>query len=182
MLKGIDQRLSAEIVHVLMLMGHGDDLVICDVNHPAATIAAETTYGRLIDMAGCDIPTATRAILSLLPRDAALAESFGAATDAPANLAVPPGLGEWFATIIPSNAFAAAAANALLGMMVANHSPRPGGTARLAGASVAAPNDSASAASRGNSDRIALVAVGMSQPAMSISRPYVVSAAMVAAG
>ena len=57
MLKGIDQRLSAEIVHVLMLMGHGDDLVICDVNHPAATIAAETTYGRLIDMAGCDIPT-----------------------------------------------------------------------------------------------------------------------------
>ncbi len=69
MLKGIDPRLSAEIVHVLMLMGHGDDLVICDVNHPAATIAAETTYGRLVDMAGCDIPTAARAILSLMPLD-----------------------------------------------------------------------------------------------------------------
>lgn len=69
MLKGIDTRLSAEIVHVLMLMGHGDDLVICDVNHPAATIAAETTYGRLIDMAGCDIPTAAAAILSLMPLD-----------------------------------------------------------------------------------------------------------------
>ena len=69
MLKGIDQRLSAEIVHVLMLMGHGDDLVICDVNHPAATIAKETTYGKLIDMAGCDIPTAARAILSLMPLD-----------------------------------------------------------------------------------------------------------------
>lgn len=69
MLKGIDQRLSAEIVHVLMLMGHGDDLVICDVNHPAATIAAETTYGRLIDMAGCDIPTAAAAILTLMPLD-----------------------------------------------------------------------------------------------------------------
>jgi L-fucose mutarotase len=53
-----------------MLMGHGDDLVLCDVNHPAATIAAETTYGRLIDMAGCDIPTAARAILSLMPFDA----------------------------------------------------------------------------------------------------------------
>jgi L-fucose mutarotase len=50
-------------------MGHGDDLVICDVNHPAATIAAETTYGRLVDMAGCDIPTAARAILSLMPLD-----------------------------------------------------------------------------------------------------------------
>ncbi len=69
MLKGIDQRLSAEIVHVLMLMGHGDDLVICDVNHPAASIAAETTYGRLIDMAGCDLPAAARAILSLMPLD-----------------------------------------------------------------------------------------------------------------
>jgi L-fucose mutarotase len=69
MLKGIDQRLSAEIVHVLMLMGHGDDLVICDVNHPAASIAADTTYGRLVDMAGCDIPTATTAILSLMPLD-----------------------------------------------------------------------------------------------------------------
>ncbi len=69
MLKGIDPRLSAEIVHVLMLMGHGDDLVICDVNHPAASIAAETTYGRMIDMAGCDIPTAARAILTLMPLD-----------------------------------------------------------------------------------------------------------------
>lgn len=69
MLKGIDQRLSAEVVHVLMLMGHGDDLVICDVNHPAASIAADTTYGKLIDMAGCDIPTAAKAILSLMPLD-----------------------------------------------------------------------------------------------------------------
>jgi L-fucose mutarotase len=69
MLKGIDQRLSAEVVHILMLMGHGDELVICDVNHPAATIAAATTYGKLVDMAGCDIPTAARAILSLMPLD-----------------------------------------------------------------------------------------------------------------
>lgn len=69
MLKGIDQRLSAEIVHALMLMGHGDDLVICDVNHPAATIAKDTTYGRLIDMAGCDVPTAAAAILTLMPLD-----------------------------------------------------------------------------------------------------------------
>ena len=69
MLKGLDQRLSAEVVHILMLMGHGDDLVICDVNHPAATIAKATTYGKLVDMAGCDIPTAARAILTLMPLD-----------------------------------------------------------------------------------------------------------------
>lgn len=56
-------------MHALMLMGHGDDLVICDVNHPAATIAARTTFGRLIDMAGCDIAGALRAILTVMPVD-----------------------------------------------------------------------------------------------------------------
>lgn len=69
MLKGIDPRLSAEIVHALMLMGHGDDLVICDINHPAARIAATTPFGRLIDMPGCDIPTGLAAILTLMPLD-----------------------------------------------------------------------------------------------------------------
>lgn len=69
MLRGIDPRLSADIVHALMLMGHGDDLVICDVNHPAATIAAETTYGTLLNLPGCGIPQATEAILSLMPLD-----------------------------------------------------------------------------------------------------------------
>lgn len=69
MLKGMDQRLSAEIVHVLMLMGHGDDLVICDVNHPAVTIAKATTYGKLVDMPGCNLLAAAEAILSLMPLD-----------------------------------------------------------------------------------------------------------------
>lgn len=69
MLKGIDRHLSAELVHVLMLMGHGDELVICDVNHPAASIAAKTTHGRVVDMVGCDIPTGLAAILTLMPLD-----------------------------------------------------------------------------------------------------------------
>ncbi|MFC3180623.1 RbsD/FucU family protein [Cypionkella sinensis] len=69
MLKGIDRHLSAELVHVLMLMGHGDTLVICDVNHPAASIAAKTTHGRIVDMVGCDIPTGLAAILTLMPLD-----------------------------------------------------------------------------------------------------------------
>lgn len=68
-LRGIDPRLSADIVHALMLMGHGDDLVICDVNHPAATIAAETTYGSLLNLPGCGIPEAAAAILTLMPLD-----------------------------------------------------------------------------------------------------------------
>ena len=69
MLRGIDRRISAEVLHALMLMGHGDDLVLCDVNHPAVTIARDTTHGRLIDMAGCDIPAAAAAILTLMPLD-----------------------------------------------------------------------------------------------------------------
>jgi L-fucose mutarotase len=69
MLKGLDRALTADLLQVLMLMGHGDDLLVCDVNHPAATIAAHTTHGRILDMAGCDIPRALQAILSLMPLD-----------------------------------------------------------------------------------------------------------------
>lgn len=69
MLKGIDPVLSAELLHVLMLMGHGDDLLVCDVNHPAAGIARHTAYGRLVDLPGCGIPRAAEAILSLMPLD-----------------------------------------------------------------------------------------------------------------
>ncbi len=69
MLRNVDPVFSAELLYVLMLMGHGDDIVLCDVNHPAATIAKETTYGKLIDLPGCDIPRATRAVLSLMPLD-----------------------------------------------------------------------------------------------------------------
>ena len=69
MLKGIDPAVSAEILYVLMLMGHGDDLVICDINHPAASIARHTTYGKLVDMSGCGLPRAAAAILTLMPLD-----------------------------------------------------------------------------------------------------------------
>jgi L-fucose mutarotase len=69
MLKNVDPKISAELLYVLMLMGHGDDIVICDVNHPALSIAKATTYGKLLDLSGCSIPQATTAILSLMPLD-----------------------------------------------------------------------------------------------------------------
>jgi L-fucose mutarotase len=68
-LRHINPVISAELLYVLMLMGHGDDIVVCDVNHPAVTIAKHTTYGKLIDLPGCSIPQATQAILSLMPLD-----------------------------------------------------------------------------------------------------------------
>ena len=69
MLRHVDPIISAELLHVLMLMGHGDDIVVCDVNHPAVTIAKETTYGKLISVTGCKIPALTKAILALMPLD-----------------------------------------------------------------------------------------------------------------
>lgn len=69
MLKGLDRALSAELLHVLMLMGHGDDILVCDVNHPAASIAKHTVHGQIVNMPGCDIPRALEAILSVMPLD-----------------------------------------------------------------------------------------------------------------
>jgi L-fucose mutarotase len=74
MLKKIPRILNAEILNVLMLMGHGDDLLICDVNHPAATIASETVWGKVIDLSGTDIPTGLAAILELMPVDTFVGE------------------------------------------------------------------------------------------------------------
>ena len=69
MLKKIPPLVSAELLHVLMLMGHGDDLLICDINHPAASIARDTVWGEIVNVAGADIPTALTAILELFPVD-----------------------------------------------------------------------------------------------------------------
>ncbi|GAK69911.1 RbsD/FucU family protein [Agrobacterium rubi] len=68
-LKGIDPVINAELLHALMLMGHGDQLVLCDINHPAQTIAKHTSYGRLIDVSGCGLERAAEAILKLFPLD-----------------------------------------------------------------------------------------------------------------
>ena len=69
MLKGIDPIINAELLHAIMLMGHGDQLVLCDINHPAETIARNTTYGRLINLSGCGLERAAEAILKLFPLD-----------------------------------------------------------------------------------------------------------------
>ena len=48
MLKGLDPLLNADVLYVLRSMGHGDDLIICDTNFPADSIARETVFGELI--------------------------------------------------------------------------------------------------------------------------------------
>ncbi len=46
MLKGIDPILNADVLHALKSMGHGDDLVIADMNFPSDSVARQTVYGR----------------------------------------------------------------------------------------------------------------------------------------
>jgi proton glutamate symport protein len=57
-------------------------------------------------------------LLSLLPRDPALIDKLRATMPAIGATAAVPGLGDWIATIIPSNAMAAAAQSAMLPLVV----------------------------------------------------------------
>ena len=52
LLKQLDPILSADLLWVLRSMGHGDKLVICDVNFPASEVATKTTTGKHIFLEG----------------------------------------------------------------------------------------------------------------------------------
>ena len=69
MLKGIDHRLNAEVLHALRAMGHGDTLVIADTNFPSDSIARSTVVGRLLRMENLSCAEAAQAVLSVLPLD-----------------------------------------------------------------------------------------------------------------
>jgi len=68
MLKGIDPLLNADVLYALRAMGHGDDLIICDTNFPASSVAQVTALG---DILRIDAPAAqvVRAVLSVYPID-----------------------------------------------------------------------------------------------------------------
>jgi L-fucose mutarotase len=64
MLHGLDPLLTADLLHALRAMGHGDTITIVDANFPATACAK-----RLITAQGSDASTMLRAILSVLPID-----------------------------------------------------------------------------------------------------------------
>ena len=64
MLKGIDKKLTGDLLKTLCDMGHGDEIVIADANFPAETCAK-----RLIRLPGLDGVTVADAILSVFPLD-----------------------------------------------------------------------------------------------------------------
>ena len=69
MLKGIDPRLNAEVLHCLRAMGHGDIVVLSDTNFPADQVARHTVYGALLRMDNLTSAEAANAVLSVLPLD-----------------------------------------------------------------------------------------------------------------
>jgi L-fucose mutarotase len=69
MLKGLDPLLNADVLYVLRSMGHGDDLIICDTNFPADSIARETVFGELIRIDAVTAARAAKAVLSVMPLD-----------------------------------------------------------------------------------------------------------------
>lgn len=69
MLKTLDPLLNADVLYALRAMGHGDDVVICDTNFPADSVARQTVLGRVLRIDGVSAARAARAILSVLPLD-----------------------------------------------------------------------------------------------------------------
>jgi L-fucose mutarotase len=69
MLKGIDNRLNADVLHALRAMGHGDVLIVSDTNFPSDSVARATVLGSLLRMENLTSAEAMRAILSVLPLD-----------------------------------------------------------------------------------------------------------------
>jgi L-fucose mutarotase len=64
MLINIDPILSPQILHTLRSMGHGDQIVLCDINFPA-----HSNHSNVIRLDGVDMARAMKAILSVFPLD-----------------------------------------------------------------------------------------------------------------
>lgn len=68
MLKGIDPRISPELLYVLAQMGHGDDIAIVDANFPAASIARHLPFDRVLTLT-TRLNIATTMVTNLIPLD-----------------------------------------------------------------------------------------------------------------
>lgn len=69
MLKNIDHRLNADVLRALRAMGHGDDVILCDTNFPADSVARQTVIGKLLRIDNVTAARAARAVLSVMPLD-----------------------------------------------------------------------------------------------------------------
>ncbi len=90
MLKGIDSRLNAEVLFALRAMGHGDALVIADMNFPSDQVARSTVLGELLRMDNLTAAEAAEAVLSVMPLDTFVDDFAGRMEMVDAKDEVPP--------------------------------------------------------------------------------------------
>ncbi|HQU10875.1 MAG TPA: RbsD/FucU domain-containing protein [Acidiphilium sp.] len=90
MLIGIDPLLTADLLHALRAMGHGDSIAVVDANFPAATCAR-----RLIVLPGTTSGQMLQAILGVLPIDDFVAEPLRTMQVVGDPAAVPPAVAEF---------------------------------------------------------------------------------------
>ena len=90
MLKGIDNRLNADVLACLRAMGHGDVLIVADTNFPSDSIARATVAGRVLRMENLTCAEAVQAILSVLPLDTFVDDFAGRMEVVGAPAEVPP--------------------------------------------------------------------------------------------
>ena len=64
MLKGVPKQISPQLMHALLSMGHGDEIVLADGNFPAASNART-----LVRADGLDVCEILRAIMQFFPLD-----------------------------------------------------------------------------------------------------------------
>ncbi len=69
MLKGIDHRVTPELMDCLIRLGHGDELVIADRNYPSAATAAHCVMPDVITMPGMSAAEVVSLITQLMPID-----------------------------------------------------------------------------------------------------------------
>ena len=67
-LKGIPRIMPADLLWALSSMGHGDEIVITDINFPSYS-TAHSQHHKFIDMSGHGAVAVLDAILALLPLD-----------------------------------------------------------------------------------------------------------------
>jgi len=68
-LKGVPKVLSPDLLHAMASMGHGDELILADVNFPADSICRGGGQAKLIPAHGVSIPDLLEAILQFFPLD-----------------------------------------------------------------------------------------------------------------
>lgn len=69
MLKNISPLLNADVLYAIKAMGHGDYLILSDLNFPSDSIARQTALGKLLRMENTTSAEAAAAVLSLMPLD-----------------------------------------------------------------------------------------------------------------